>query len=109
MMSLILFFYYFADGVNNLVDVKFDVTGKIITCNFKNQPATTMKQCDANITYGENCDKQLNTYKGMGVGNAVSTSQLETIPGVTDYCFVVTAVSNNISVIVEGDIVNSGT
>ena len=88
--------------------MKFDLNEKKIICYFKNQPTATMKRCDANITYGENCDQPLSVYRGNEDGNTVSTSQLETAPGVTDYCFVVTAVSNNVTVMVEGNLVNTG-
>ena len=61
-----------------------------------------MKQCSANITYGENCDTLLDTYNGMGIGGTVETQQLELVPGVVEYCFLVTATSNNVTVLVDG-------
>ena len=77
-------------------------------CTFKNQPTVIMKQCVANITYGENCAQTLKVYIGIGYGDTVSTSQLDTLPGITDYCFVVTAISNNVTVMVEETFVNTG-
>lgn len=67
-----------------------------------------MKQCNANITYGDNCESFLNTYGGMGTGDTVETQQLEVVSGVVDYCFLVTAKSNNITVLVEGILQNIG-
>ena len=88
--------------------MSFDLYEKRIVCTFKNQPTATTKQCDANITYGENCNQELDVYRGMGVGDTVSTSQLEILPGITDYCFIVTAISSNVTVMVEGTLVNTG-
>ena len=96
------------EGVNNLVAVRFDVNEKRIMCTFKNQPTAIEKHCDANITYGENCNRELNVYRGMGTDDTVSTSQLESLPGIADYCYVVTAISNNVTVMVEGTLVNTG-
>lgn len=96
------------EGFNNLVDVNFVPNVGRLMCTFKNQPQEIIKHCDANVTYGDNCDKLLNVYKGMDIGDAVLTLPLETVPGVTDYCFVVTAISNNVTVMVEGNLVNIG-
>ena len=80
-----------ADGINNVVNVKFE---KSILCTFLNQPPNIMKQCSANITYGEHCDRFLNTLSGIGTGDTVATQPLETVPGVAEYCFLVTAETN---------------
>ena len=90
------------------MDVNFDLTNKRILCTFINQPSAIIKQCSANVTFGENCDQLLNVYEGEGTGDIVSTSQLETVPGVTEYCFVVTANISNITVMVQGNLVNLG-
>ena len=98
----------YTDGLNNLVDVNFIHDDRRITCTFNNQPQEILKQCDANISYGINCNRLLNVYKGMDVSDTVFTSQLETVPGVTDYCFVVTAISNNVILMVEGNLIFVG-
>ena len=42
----------------------------------------------------------------MGTGDSVETQQLEAIPGVVEYCFLVTAISNNVTVLVDGTLQN---
>ena len=91
-----------ADGINNLVNVNFDLNLKSIICTFLNQPPNVMKQCSANITYGEDCDRFLGVFSGMGTGDTVATQQLVTIPGVAEYCFLVTAEINNVTVLISG-------
>ena len=71
-------------------------------CTFLNQPPGIVKQCGANITYGEDCNRFLGVFNGMGTGDTVATKQLETVPGVVDYCFLVTAEANNVTVLVDG-------
>lgn len=68
-----------------------------------------MKRCSANITYGENCESVLSTFIGAGTGDTVETQQLNAVPGVVEYCFLVTAESNNVTVLVEGTLQNIGT
>ena len=90
------------------MDVNFNLKERRIVCTFINQPSAIIKQCSANVTFGENCNQLLNVYEGDGTGDIVSTSQLETVPGVTEYCFVVTANISNITVMVQGNLVNLG-
>ena len=97
-----------AEGINNLVDVNFDPNKRTITCTFLNQPSNILKQCSANITYGENCDRFLDTFSGMGTGDTVATEQLQALSGVIEYCFLVTAKTNNVTVLVEGILQNIG-
>ena len=61
-----------------------------------------MKRCSANITYGEDCDRFLSVLSGMGTEDTVATQPLEAVPGVIDYCFLVTAEANNVTVFVNG-------
>ena len=98
-----------ADGINNLVNVNFDLNQKSIICTFLNQPPNVVKQCSANITYGEDCDRFLGILSGMGAGDTVETQPLETIAGVVEYCFLVTAETNNVTVLVNGFLNNIGT
>ena len=91
-----------AESVNNLVNVNFDPIQKSIICTFLNQPPNIMKQCSANITYGEDCDRFLGVFSGMGTEDTVATRPLETVPGVAKYCFLVTAETNNVTVLVDG-------
>ncbi len=97
-----------AEGISNLVNVNFDPNEGTITCTFLNQPSNVMKECSANITYGDKCKRFLNTFIGMGTGNTVTTPQLQALDGVIDYCFVVTAKTNNGTVLVEGILQNIG-
>ena len=101
--------YIHAEGLNNLVSVDFNPIRRSIICTFLNQQRGVLKQCSANISYGENCNSFLNIFTGMDVGDTVETHQLEVVPGVVEYCFLVTATSNNITVLVEGNLQNIGT
>ena len=101
--------YAHAEGLNNLVTVNFDPNRRNIICTFLNQPYGIIKQCNANISYGKNCNSFLNTFIGMNAGDTVETEQLEVVPGVVEYCFLVTATSNNVTVLVEGNLQNIGT
>ena len=75
-------------------------------CTFLNQPPNIAKQCSANITYGEDCDRFLGIFNGMGTGDTVTTQPLEAVPGVAEYCFLVTAETNNVTVLVDGTLLN---
>ena len=95
-------YFHILDGMNSFVDVNFNSEMKTIICTFLNQPKDTTKECSLNIIYGPNCDQQLGLYTNEGTGDSVSTPELPLIEGVTEYCFTVTARSNNITVNVEG-------
>ena len=86
--------------------MNFDRNQRSIICTFLNQPRNIEKQCSANITYGEDCDRFLGIFAGMGTGDNVTTHPLETISGVTEYCFLVTAETNNVTVLVDGTLLN---
>ena len=86
--------------------MNFDPNQRSIICTFLNQRFDIIKQCNANITYGENCEIFLGIYSGMGTGDSVETQQLEAMPGVVKYCFLVTAISNNVTVLVDGTLQN---
>ena len=91
-----------ADGVNSIVDVNFNSEMKTIICAFLNQPMNITKECFVNITYGPNCGQILGSYTNEGTEDSVSTHELPLIEGVSEYCFTVTARSNNVTVSVEG-------
>lgn len=61
-----------------------------------------MKQCSANITYGEDCNRFLGVFSGMDTEDIVVTQRLERVPGVIEYCFLVIAEANNVTVLVNG-------
>ena len=105
-MIIILLHNTHADGINNHVNVNFDLNQKSIICTFLNQPPNIVKQCSANITYGEDCDRFLGVFSGMGTGDTVATQPLESVPGVVEYCFLVTARTNNVTVLVDGTLLN---
>ena len=71
-------------------------------CTFLNQPPNIVKRCSANITHGEDCDRFLGVLSGMGTGDTVATQPLEAVPGVAEYCFLVTAEANNVTVLING-------
>lgn len=90
------------------MNVNFDATERSVICTFLNQPSQRVKECNANITYGSDCDQFLGVYEGEDTGDAVRTPSLGTVPGVAEYCFTVTAISNNVTVQIEGNLVNIG-
>ena len=75
---------------------------RIFVCEFINQPLETQKECLINITYGENCEQQLDVFNSVGTGSAISSPPLELLSDVVEYCFTATAKSGNLTVIVEG-------
>ena len=60
------------------------------------------KECFVNITYGPNCGQQLYSHISETTGDSVSTPELPLIEDISEYCFIVTARSNNVTVSVEG-------
>ena len=77
-----------------------------IICSFLNQPLDRQKECNASITYDADCNQELGNYSAMGTGANVTIPQLALIHGIgsTEYCYSVTASSNNTTVVVEGDL-----
>jgi hypothetical protein len=88
--------------MNRFVEIDFNSEMKTIICKFLNQPMDTTKECSLNITYGPNCGQQLGSYSSEGTGESVSSPELPLIEEVSEYCFTVTARSNNVTVSVEG-------
>ena len=93
-------------GINDLIDVRFNLNGTI-TCIFKahNQPPG-VKYCNASISYGINCATILGVYEGSSTSNMVTiTAPVNTITNVTEYCYNITATAQNVKVnqiVVEG-------
>ena len=73
-------------------------------CIYNSQQENTIQYCNANITYGLNCDKTLDIYMGMSEGSTVITPPIEGIPGVNEYCFSVSTSSGNKTIIIEGNL-----
>ena len=90
------------DGINNFVEINFNSEMKTIICTFLNQLMDTTKECFLNITYGSNCGQQLGSYISEGTGDSISSPELPLIEDVSEYCFIITARSNNVTVSVEG-------
>ena len=82
--------------------MSFSQDDQSIVCSFFNQPTATLKNCSANITYGSNCDQLLGVYSTETSGNTLRTPPLVTRADTTEYCYVVTATSSNVTVMVEG-------
>lgn len=107
-------FDHFADGVNNLVNVNFNKTARRFNCTFLSPPPNTLKHCKASVKYGNDCGKQLKggLLNGSSSADTVMTEVLvlRHIEGVNEYCFSVTASSDNKTVIIEGtlDVLNCG-
>ena len=77
---------------------------------FLSQPRDGTKECIVNVTYGSNCGQKLDVYTGVGANTSVTTSPLDLLGNVANYCFTVTARNNDETVIVEGtlNIPNNG-
>ena len=90
------------DGINSYVDVNFDQDTRTIICEFLNQPLDSVKECIANVTYGANCGQKLDVYGMDGTGYIVTTPPLDLPGNIAEFCFTVTARSNNVTVAVEG-------
>lgn len=95
--------------------MNFNPTRRNFECSFLNQPQEREKECNASITYGNNCEQELGVFAGMGIGDSVATTELSLdnimTADVSEYCFSVTATSGMNTVVVEGmlDIINLGT
>ena len=91
------------DGINKLVRVSFDSATNRLRCIFSSLPNDVLKQCTASITYGINCDQQFSDlYSNESTGEFVTIPPLELMSDVTEYCFIVTASSNNLTATVRG-------
>ena len=91
------------DGINKFVRVSFDSATNRLRCIFSSLPNDVLKQCTANITYGINCDQQFSDlYSNESTGEFVTIPPLELMSDVTEYCFIVTASSNNLTATVRG-------
>ena len=88
-------------GINTLVDVDYDSSEQRMICKFMNQPPETLKQCNASITSGVNCDLHHEVYHITGIGETLLTPSIA-IDGFTEFCFSVNTSSGNVTVIVEG-------
>ena len=62
----------------------------------------TTKECSLNITYGPECGQLLGLYTNVGTGDSVSSPELPLLEDISEYCFTITARSNNVTVSVEG-------
>ena len=86
--------------MNPVVNVMINISSNSVLCHFL-RASTTDKQCIANVTYGDNCDQFLGTYTGVGTSDIITTSPLEFINGVSEYCLYVIAITNNNIIVVE--------
>ena len=89
------------DGINKFVSVSFDSATNRLRCIFPSLPNDVLKQCT--VTYGINCDQQFSDlYSNASTGEFVTIPPLELMSDVTEYCFIVTASSNNLTATVRG-------
>lgn len=87
----------------------FDPTTRSVLCSFLNESLIDQgKKCIANITYGINCNQPLGVFSGVGAGNSVITPSVEFIDTVSEYCLLVSAISGNVTVMVEGTLIDIG-
>ena len=97
-----LFFQNSSDGINRYVNITFDSTTKRVMCLFLNEISNSIKYCNATVRYGEECDQQVGMYSNTSNSNSVLTPQIEFINDVSKYCLFAIAVSDNITIAVEG-------
>ena len=88
--------------MNNFVEIDFNSKMKTIICKFLNQPVNTTNECSFNVRHGPECDQLLGLYTNASTGDSVSSPELPLIQNISEYCFTVTARSNNVTVSVEG-------
>ena len=86
------------DGINNFINIKYDQDLMNITCEFLNEPYDSIKECIVNLTYGSLCE---NEFDIVGTGDSITVSLPDIIGDASDYCFNVTASSDNTTVVVE--------
>ena len=71
----------------------------------------TIKYCNISISYGMDCEKILGTSGNMNISNIVTTSPINNIPGVNEYCYSASASYGNETITIEGNlniIIDSG-
>ena len=82
-----------------------------MSCIYRNQSINIIKYCNVSIAYGTDCDKTLGTYRNMNVSSTVITPPIDSVPGVNEYCYSVSASYGNERIAIEGNlniISNSG-
>ena len=92
-----------AGCMNQLVMVKYDSATSAIICQFMSQ-TTTSKSCS--IKYGH-CNQML-VYTSLQKTSTLNTIVLDVDPDKLE-CYVVTAVSDEVTIIVEGRSLSAGT
>lgn len=100
--------YLISDRDNRYVTVTFDPITKRVQCLFHNGNRLS-KLCTVNVSYGVDCDQELGTYPNSSFNNFVVTPQIEFVNGIFEYCLLVTAISGNTTVKVEGRVIDIDT
>ena len=75
-----------------------------LTCEFTEQSLQFAHECLINITYGDNCEEQLDVYTTVLDSDTglLVTPRIDLVNGVSTYCFSATANSGNTTMIIEG-------
>ena len=91
-------------GTIDFVEIGINPDIVTLTCEFTEQSLGFARECLINITYGDDCEEQLDVYTtdlDSDTGLLV-TPRIELVDGVSRYCFSATATSGNTTVIIEG-------
>ena len=87
---------------NRYVNVTFSLTAKTVQCTFLSQTTTdNSRECNATVTYGDNCDQKVGVYASGISSDTVVTTQIQLIDGISEYCLNVTARNGNMTVMVR--------
>ena len=89
--------------------MNFDTETRRVLCSFLNETLINIsRQCIATISYGANCDLGVTVYQNTSNSVSVLTPPIEFMDEVSEYCLCVKAISNTVSLSVEGALVDIG-
>ena len=100
----IQWFFYSSAGENSFVSVEFDPAMNSIICIYSNQSLETLKYCNVTITHGPDCDEVLHTYNSTSKSRMIITPKIETVPGVSEYCYSICASRDGGKIVIEGNL-----
>ena len=91
-------------GTNDFVEIGFIPDTLTLTCRFIGQSLGFAQECLINITYGDDCEEQLDIYTSDHDSDTglLVTPRIDLVDGVSRYCYFATATSGNTIVIIEG-------
>ena len=83
--------------------MKFDTETRRVLCSFLNETLTSVsRQCIATISFGVNCELGVKVYQNISNSISVLTPPIEFMDKVSEYCLSVKAISDTVSLSVDG-------